>query len=162
MASGFKNPTSIWGGDKFETSNELDMWVLVTDFKVEKQALAVALSLQGQAKAISLELDKTKLNADDGITYLLTALDPVFKKNEIDILYTQYTNIERLERNKEQKISDYIVEFERQYNLMKGKNMALPEEVLAFKLLDKAGLDQPDKQLALTVCSTKTHLFLNK
>ena len=142
MASGFKNPTSIWGGDKFETSNELDMWVFVTDVKVEKQALAVALSLQGQAKAISLELDKTKLNADDGITYLLTALDPVFKKNEIDILYTQYTNIERLERNKEQKISDYIVEFERQYNLMKGKDMALPQAVLAFKLLDKAGLEQ--------------------
>ena len=55
--------------------------------KIEKQALAVALSLQGQARAIALELDKTKLNAADGINYLLKALDPVFKKNEIDILY---------------------------------------------------------------------------
>ena len=37
---------------------------------------------------------------------------------------------------------------------MKAKNMALPEAVLAFKLLDKAGLDQRDKQLALTACAT--------
>ena len=99
------------------------MWVLVTDVKVEKQALAVSLSLHGQAKAIALELDKTKLNAADGIKYLLSALDPVFKKNDIDILYTLYTNFEKLERNKEQKISDYIVEFERQYSLMKGNGL---------------------------------------
>ena len=155
MASGFKNPPSFGDGtSNYETwRNELDMWCLVTDVKTEKQALAVALSLQGQARAIALELDKTKLNAADGIDYLLKALDPVFKKNEIDILYTQYSNFEKLQRDG-QKISDYIVEFERQYNLMKAKDMALPEAVLAFKLLDKAGLDQRDKQLALTACAT--------
>ena len=143
MASGFKNPPSFGDGEtNYETwRNELEMWCLVTDVKIEKQALAVALSLHGQARAIALELDKTKLNAADGITFLLNALDPVFKKNEIDILYTQYSNFEKLQRDGG-KISDYIVEFERQYNLMKGKNMALPEAVLAFKLLDKAGLDQ--------------------
>ena len=155
MASGFKNPPSFGDGEtNYETwRNELEMWCLVTDVKIEKQALAVALSLHGQARAIALELDKTKLNAADGITFLLNALDPVFKKNEIDILYTQYSNFEKLQRDGG-KISDYIVEFERQYNLMKGKNMALPEAVLAFKLLDKAGLDQRDKQLALTACAT--------
>ena len=155
MASGFKNPPSFGDGEtNYETwRNELEMWCLVTDVKIEKQALAVALSLHGQARAIALELDKTKLNAADGIEFLLNALDPVFKKNEIDILYTQYSNFEKLQRDGG-KISDYIVEFERQYNLMKGKNMALPEAVLAFKLLDKAGLDQRDKQLALTACAT--------
>ena len=77
MASGFKNPPSFGDGDKYETwRNELDMWVLVTDVKVEKQALAVSLSLHGQAKAIALELDKTKLNAADSIKYLLSTLDP--------------------------------------------------------------------------------------
>ena len=122
MASGFKNPPSFGDGDNYETwRNELNMLVLVTDVKGEKQALAVALSLQGQAKAIALELDKTKLNVAYGIKYLLAALDPVFKQNEIDILYTQQTNFENLERNKEQKISDFIVEFERiQFDVRKG------------------------------------------
>ena len=62
MASGFKNPPSFGDGTaNYETwRNELDMWCLVTDVKIEKQALAVALSLQGQARAIALELDKTK------------------------------------------------------------------------------------------------------
>lgn len=155
MASGFKNPPSF--GDKetnYETwRNEIDIWCLVTEVKVEKQALAVALSLQGQARAIALELDKAKLNDKDGMKFLLEALDKVFKRNEIDILYTQYSNFEKLERQKDQNISEYIVEFERQYNKMKSKAMALPEAVLAFKLLDKAGLDQRDKQLALTACA---------
>ena len=146
MTSGFKNPPSF--GDKetnYETwRNEIDIWCLVTEVKVEKQALAVALSLQGQARAIALELDKAKLNDKDGMKFLLEALDKVFKRNEIDILYTQYSNFEKLERQKDQNISEYIVEFERQYNLMKSKAMALPEAVLAFKLLDKAGLDQRD------------------
>ena len=82
MASGFKNPPSFGDGEtNYETwRNELEIWCLVTDVKIEKQALAVGLSLHGQARAIALELDKTKLNAADGIEFLLNALDPVFKK----------------------------------------------------------------------------------
>ena len=67
---------------------ELEMWVLVTDMKKEKQAIAVVLSLKGQAKAIALEIDKALLNAVTGVDYLLSVLDPIFKKNETDILYS--------------------------------------------------------------------------
>ena len=82
MASGFKNPPSFGDGQNSYESwrNELKMWELVTDLKAEKQAFAVILSLKGQAKAIALELDKIKLNAANGIEYLLEQLDPVFKK----------------------------------------------------------------------------------
>ena len=92
MVSGFKNPPSFGVKEtNYETwRNEFDIWCLVTEVKVEKQALAVALSLQGQARAIALELDKAKLNDKDVITFLLDALDPVFKRSETDILYTQY------------------------------------------------------------------------
>ena len=64
MASELKNPPSFGDGDNYQTwRNELDMWVFVTDVKVEKQALAVVLSLHSQGKDIALELDKTKLDA---------------------------------------------------------------------------------------------------
>ena len=90
MVSGFKNPPSFGVKEtNYETwRNELGTWCLVTEVKVEKQAFAMALSLQGQARAIALELDKAKLNDKDGVKFLLDALDPVFKRNETDKLYT--------------------------------------------------------------------------
>ena len=82
MASGYKNPPSFGDGEtSYEVwKQELEMWVLVTDMKKEKQALAVVLSLKGQAKAIALEIDKVLLNAVTGVAYLLGVLDPIFKK----------------------------------------------------------------------------------
>ena len=155
MASGFKNPPCFGdcGGNSYEVwKTELEMWMLVTDIKEEKQALAVTLSLKGQARAIALESEKSKLNSKDGMQYLLSVLDPVFQKNETDISYSIFTQFENFQRST-QTMSEYIVEFERLYNLMKNKSMELPEAILAFKLLDKAGLERRDKQLALTACS---------
>ena len=77
--------------------------------------------------------------------YLLSVLDPVFQKNETDISYSIFTQFENFQRST-QTMSEYIVEFERLYNLMKNKSMELPEAILAFKLLDKAGLERGDKQ----------------
>ena len=50
-------------------------------------------------------------------------------------------------------MSDYIINFEQRYNKCKKYEMTLPDTVLAFKLLDNAGLSQSDRQLALTACS---------
>lgn len=52
--------------------------------------------------------------------------------------------------------SDYIVEFDKHYNKAKKYDMALPEAVLAFKILDKAGLSLQEKQLALTAQISNT------
>ncbi|CAC5364880.1 unnamed protein product [Mytilus coruscus] len=50
-------------------------------------------------------------------------------------------------------MSDYIIEFDKRYSKSKKYDMTLPEAVLAFKLLDNAGLSSRDKQLALTASS---------
>lgn len=150
---GFKNPPPF-GADvnaDYETwKNELEMWAIVTDLKKEKQALAVTLSLQGQAKRIALELDKETLNKEDGMKTLMKELDKIYGKDETDIAYSVYTNFENFRRAEGQAISEYIIEFERLNYLCKKHKMVFPEAVLAFKLLDKAGLIQSEKQLALT------------
>ena len=151
---GFKNPPPFGDNDlPYEQwRTEIEMWQLVTDMKAEKQALAVTLSLRGQAKAIALELEKARLNSEEGMGYLLQELDKVFKRNENDILYHKYREFEKFQRTTE-TMNSYIIEFERLYNILKSKQMALPEAVLAFKLLDKASLGERDKQLALTACN---------
>jgi hypothetical protein len=46
--------------------------------------------------------------------------------------------------------SDFIIEFDKCYNKAKKYEMALPEAVLAFKILDNAGFTVQEKQLPLT------------
>ena len=106
------------------------MWKLVTDLKEEKQALAIALSLRGQARATALEIKAGKLNDKDGMKVLLKTLDEVYKKDDVDIAYSVYTKFENFRRVDGMSMTDYIVEFERLYHLCKKHNMALPDAVL--------------------------------
>jgi hypothetical protein len=49
-------------------------------------------------------------------------------------------------------MADFIIEFERRYNLCKHK-MEMLETVLSFKLLDYASLTAQERQLALTAAT---------
>ena len=47
-------------------------------------------------------------------------------------------------------MNDYILEFEHLCYKMAEHDMKLPDTILAFKLLDGAGLNETQRQLALT------------
>ncbi|CAC5407522.1 unnamed protein product [Mytilus coruscus] len=64
-----------------------------------------------------------------------------------------YTAFDKFHRESSIKMCDYIIEVEQKYNKCKKYDMALPDAILAFKLLDNAGLGQSDRHLALTACS---------
>ena len=61
-----------------------------------------------------------------------------------------YNNFEQFNREAGQSIGDYKIEFERLYYLIRKHKKEIPEAILAFKLLNKAGLNHSEKQLALT------------
>ena len=48
-------------------------------------------------------------------------------------------------------MNDYILEFEHLYYKIAEHDMKLPDTILAFKLLDGAGLNETQRQLALTL-----------
>ncbi|MGL5730564.1 MAG: hypothetical protein ACRCX5_05520, partial [Bacteroidales bacterium] len=125
-------------------------------WKKKKQALAIALSLTGRARNAALEISANDLNKDDGMKTILDKLDSVFLKEEKDRQYDAYTEFDRITREHGIPMADYIIKFESKYNKLRNFGMTLPDAVLAFKLLDTAGLDAKDKQLALTACSTLT------
>ena len=152
----YKIPPSLGPDTNYETwKNELEIWKLVTDVKTEKQALAVTLSLTGQARAKALEIDATQLNSRDGMNILLTALDTLFLQDEVDLAYTAYSDFERLRKEEDMSMSDFIIEYERRYNICRKYKMDYPDSVLAFKLLDNAGLSVKERQLVLTAASDR-------
>lgn len=153
----FRQPPEFDEKKSFESwKNEVEIWSLVTDLDKKKHALAVTLSLAGRARDIALEIPAADLNKDDGMTTLMTALDNVFLKEEKDRAYEAYLDFDNVKRQSGVAMTDYIVDFEQKYNVMRKFNMELPDAVLAFKLLETAGLDLKDKQLALTACSKHT------
>ena len=83
--------------------NEVEIWKLVTELDVKKQALAVALSLTGRARNTALEVAAVDLNKENGLATLLHKLDTVFLKEEKDHQYDAYTEFDNIKR--ESKVS---------------------------------------------------------
>ena len=147
----YKNPPNLEKEkDYAQWKNEVKMWQLVTDLDNKKRGLALALSLQGKPREVALEMDPAKLNADDGVEVLIVELDKVFEKDKMDQAYSAYTAFDKYQREGSISMSAYIIEFEQKYNKCKKYEMALLDAMLAFKLLDNAGLGQSDQQLAVT------------
>ncbi|CAC5379710.1 unnamed protein product [Mytilus coruscus] len=153
-ASSYKNPPGLTKDKSYQQwKNEVKMWQLVTDLDKKKRGLALALSIQGKPREVVLEVDPSDLNVDEGVDKLITELDKLFEKDKIDQAYAAYTVFDQFHRGEDVSMSDYITEFEQRYNKCKKYDMGLPDAILAFKLLDNAGLSQSYRQLALTACS---------
>ena len=154
MASNYKNPPQLKSDTIYETwKNEIAIWRLVSEIDKKKQALAVTLSLTGQAKEAALGINVTDLNKDDGMDKLLEALDKIFLKDKVDLAYSAYSSFENFRKSESMTMNDYIIEYEQLYTKCKTHNMVLPDAVLSFKLLDNSNLNRQQRQLALTAAS---------
>lgn len=157
MVSNYKVPPKFDEARPYECwKNEVSIWRLVTDLDKKKQALAVALGLEGRARETALEIPAADLNKDDGMETLLAKLDAVFLREEKDRAYEAYSHFDSISKDNAMSMTDYIIDFEQRYNRMKNYNMTLPDAVLAFKLLDTACIEEKSRQLALTACTDLT------
>ena len=73
----------------------------------------------------------------------------------------KYEEFKNCKRSKNQKIAEFISEFEQKYNHIAKKGIKLFKEVLAFELLSNANISKHDKMLVLTGIdfSQKSTLF---
>ena len=150
----YKNPPSLEKEKSYEQwKTEVHLWELVTDLEKKKRGIALALSLQGKAREVAADADPEKLNADDGVAFLIKELDKLFEQDKVDQTYSTYTAFDTYQREGTTDMSVYIINFEQKYNKCKKYEMTLPDTVLAFKLLDNAGLSESDRQMALSACS---------
>ena len=67
------------------------------------------------------------------------------------MMHIAYSNFNVFVKKEEISMNDYILEFEHLYYKMAEHDMKLPDTILAFKLLDGAGLNEAQRQLALTL-----------
>ena len=161
MASNYKNPPRFDEDDYSCWKNEIKIWTMMTELPKNKQALAVSLSLNGNAKRAAMGIAVETLNTDEGMSNLLETLDNLFLKDSLDSMYEAYQNFDKFQRPENMSISEYIIEFDQRYLKSTKFEMTLPDPVLAFKLLDKSGLDYQQRQLALTACASSELKYKN-
>ncbi|CAB4045754.1 Hypothetical predicted protein, partial [Paramuricea clavata] len=138
--STFINPPK-YHNDYRTWKQEIELWTKVTGLAKAKQSIAVCLTLDGKAKEVGLELGDD-LGGEDGLGHLLRKLDTLFLKATTESDYEAYKNFDTVRRKPSASMAEYIVDFDSLYTKIKKREMVLPEAVLAFKLLDGAGLTE--------------------
>ena len=134
---------------------ELLAWKEVTEVAATKQAVAVALSLPENdttriREKVFDEIPLMDLKAEGGFDRLVAFLDEKLKKDELEDCLERFELFEDYQRADDEKISQYIANFDQKYQRIVTKGMKLPSEILAFKLLKRAKITHDEKLLVMT------------
>ncbi|XP_057309261.1 uncharacterized protein LOC130647426 [Hydractinia symbiolongicarpus] len=100
-----------------------------------------------KARDAVLEMNIGTLNADNGVDEVIETLDSLFKKDTLQLAFTNYDNFEKMFKTKEMTMKQYVIEFERLHNKAKQYGMELPDGILAYKLLANARLPEEQERL---------------
>lgn len=153
MASVIKNPPVLEDVENYEQWKEdVLMWKEITDLSKNKQALAVHLTLKGQAREVANQVSTVDKKRDNGLEILLDKLDETFLKEPERRKFMVYQEFEECVRKEGMPICDFMRQFDTKYFKMKEKGMELPDEVLAFRLVKNCKLTevQRDQVMAST------------
>lgn len=136
---------------------ELSAWSAVTDLAKSKQGNFVILSLPNKSKfgndikeRAFESLAQDSLCSEDGLKYLIDFLDKELGKNAVDDVIEKWEDFDNCKKSDDQALEDFIADFEAKYNRIKTAGTNLPEEVLAYMLLKRAGLTHIEKMLIIS------------
>ena len=134
--------------------SELLLWEQVCNLDNKKKAGAVVLTLPSNDKCsirttILEKLKVEELTADDGLAKLVKELDAILGKDALEDALTKFEDFEDYSR-KSENIKEYIRVFDSKYTKVENHGVALPQSLLAFKLLRNANISKEDKKLVMT------------
>jgi hypothetical protein len=156
MASSKISPPAYGKEKSYERyKQELLAWREVTDLAKSKQGIVVALSLPENdcsniREKVFDQLSLSVLKTTTGFDSLVTFLDSHLGKDDLADSLEKFEDFDDYIRENGDSIIEYIEKFDSKYMKIQKKNMVLPPEILAFKLLKKANLTREEKLLVLT------------
>ena len=132
---------------------EVQMWSEITDLEKKKMGIAVALSLPENESVRAQVMESVPLDdlkKEDGLSTLLNFMEKTLGKDDMEDSLAKYEEFKNCTRVADQKISDFILDFEQKYNRILKKGIKLPQEILCFELLSSANISKPEKLLILS------------
>ena len=111
----------------------------------------VLRSLKGRAWDACEDISMQELEGDSGMKLILERLDRVFKFDAITELPADFeTFFIGLSRRKSQNIQEYSAEFERALRKLQQHQVQLPDKVVGWWYLRRAGLSKEQRQMIMT------------
>ena len=162
------NPPSLTKSKNYERfKQEVLAWSEITELKRDKQGIAVVLSLpeedENQIKdKVFDQIPVDDLKDDSGLDILLAFLDKHLGKDDLADSLDKFEDFDEFSRKDGQSIQEYIAMFDSKYRKVEKKSMALPSEILAFKLIKKANITKEEKMLVLTGMNFENKLTLSE
>ena len=160
------NPPSYSSGKSYERfKQELLAWREITELSKNKQGIAVALSLpeddENKIKdKVFDQISLDELKAEDGLYTLIAFLDKHLGKDDLADSIEKFEDFDDFKRKEGQTIHEFIAMFDSKYRKIEKKDMSLPSEILAFKLMKKANITKEEKLLVLTGMNFDNKRFL--
>ena len=140
---------------------EVTMWETVTTIPEEKRAITLLLKLPPKAKSVALDVPQEELSKGktysiegggsrkiSGVQRLLEVLDTIFLEDINKEKFKAYRDIRNYKRQKNQSIQDFLLEYDKRIRRLKEFGINLPEEVLAFEVLDSSNLTSEQESMA--------------
>ena len=149
-------PTFVSAKKSYESyRRQLTTWMVASCVEKKRQALVVALSLPEEDESnikekVFSELDTDALNHDEGMKRLLDFFDKRFLKDLFVEAYQKYQKWNGLTRKVDQKVEDFISDYECVCKEAENKGVKDFEVIKAFKLLDASSLEPFERQLVFT------------
>ena len=117
--------------------------------------IAVGLSIPEHASTmireqVMEEVPLVDLKKDDGLKTFLTFTEKKLGKDDMEDCLEKYEEFKQCKRESDQKINEFIHEFEQKYYRILKKGIKLPEEILCFELLSSANISKSKKMLILS------------
>ena len=135
------------------------MWEVVCGTPKNEQGIIVLLqSLTGNKKAEKAlsTLIVTDLHKDTRLEALIAKLDNAFQDEVAENTHSTYKKFVSLKKLSQMSMNEYLLGFENLNLEMTVFNMKIPDTVLAFQILQGAGLNENQRLMTLTLANDLT------
>ena len=123
----------------------------------KETAFNVLSSLKGRAWDSCEDLSMEQLEGENGMTEILRRLDTVFKFDAITELPNDFESFFIiLTRKRHETMQEYMANFERQLRKLAAHEVQLPDKVIGWYFLRRAGLSQNQRQMIMSTITTAT------
>ncbi len=155
----YKAPPAFKEGECYDDWKlDIELWKEFTSLAKKKQGTALLLELkEGKVKNAVRSLGKDVLAAEDGLDKIVAHLDKIYKEDAAHLTYRVYCKFEKYERPENMNLQSYMAEFEKMLADLKRHNITLPEEVMAYRVLNSANMPPEKVDLALATVKALTY-----